>query len=283
MPKKERLDKLLVDGQWCSTRSQAQGLILAGKVRLKGQVVDKPGTMMAETVLPQLTVEAVAPYVSRGGLKLEKALERFQVEPADRVCLDVGASSGGFTDCLLQRGAQRVYAIDVGYGQLDWRLRQDTRVVTMEKTNIRELSTDAIPEKAGLAVIDVSFISLKKVLPSVVRFLQGPPEPEIIALMKPQFEYRDYLPTGDFKGVVRGEGNHRLILSSVITDVEQGLPSWRVVDVSFSPITGPKGNREFLLYLVGEKHPLAQAVDWDARQPVWEQVVAECYATLESH
>lgn len=277
MKKKERLDKILVEGQLCDTRSQAQGLVLAGKVRLDGSVLDKPGTMLLPEVLDKLTVEAPMPYVSRGGLKLEKALATFSVDPTGRICLDIGASSGGFTDCLLQKGARKVYAVDVGYGQLDWRLRQDSRVVSMEKTNIRHLAPEAIPEKATLAVTDVSFISIKKVLPGLMPFMDPDQPSEIIALLKPQFEYKDYLNDKDFKGVVRGEAAHRLILASVIRELLDAMPGWWLSGITYSPVLGPKGNREFPLHLVrgaGQTPELG---------PLIEALVAECYEFLREN
>lgn len=245
---KERLDKLMVDAGLCDTRSQAQGLILSGKVRVDGQPVTKAGSQYAAGSIV-IELEAPMPYVSRGGFKLEKALQVFPINPAGKICLDIGASSGGFTDCLLQRGAAKVYAIDVGYGQLDWQLRHDTRVVVMEKTNIRTVQPQHLDEPASLAVTDVSFISLKKVLPGVPALMNDTGDRDIIALLKPQFEYRDYGTDKSFKGVVRGEEQHRLILTGVLTDLSDLLPDWQVAGLDFSPITGPKGNIEYLLHL----------------------------------
>jgi 23S rRNA (cytidine1920-2'-O)/16S rRNA (cytidine1409-2'-O)-methyltransferase len=242
---KERLDKLLVDRGLCNSRAQAQALIMDGKVKVAGLVVNKPGTQVS-TGEENINVAGLQPYVSRGGLKLEKALAIFEVQPQGRDCMDVGASTGGFTDCLLQNGAVHVVAVDVGYGQLDWKLRQDERVQVLEKTNIRELQPEQIVTKPSLGVVDTSFISLKKVLPPLASLLQ--PDSEIIALLKPQFEHRDYLDPAGFKGVVRGAESHTTIMTGVLEDLFRLLPDWQLAGLDFSPITGPKGNIEFLLY-----------------------------------
>jgi len=202
-----RLDTLLVQRGLAESRAKAQALILAGDVWVNGQVQRRPGTLVeAEAVVE---VRGGLPYVSRGGLKLAAALDRFGLSPAGLICLDVGASTGGFTDCLLQRGARRVYAIDVGYGQLDWRLRRDPRVVVLERTNIRYL--ESLPEAIDLATIDVSFISLRLVLPAVGRLVHT--QGQAIALVKPQFEAgRGLIGKG---GVVRDPALHRLVLRTV--------------------------------------------------------------------
>jgi 23S rRNA (cytidine1920-2'-O)/16S rRNA (cytidine1409-2'-O)-methyltransferase len=253
---KERLDKLLVDRGLCNSRAQAQALIMDGKVKVAGTVINKPGTPVS-TAEDDIEVAGLQPYVSRGGLKLEKALVTFGIQPHERDCMDVGASTGGFTDCLLQNGARHVIAVDVGYGQLDWKLRQDERVQVLEKTNIRELTIEQLDSKPSLGVVDTSFISLKKVLPPLASLLQ--PDAEIMALLKPQFEHRDYLDSSGFKGVVRGEENHRTIVMGVLADLSTLLPDWQLVGLDYSPITGPKGNIEFLLHLTrGEysmQHP----------------------------
>lgn len=221
------------------SRERARRLIMAGEVLVGDRVVDKPGTRVAEDV--EIRLQATLPYVSRGGLKLEAALDRFGVAVAGKVAADVGASTGGFTDCLLQRGVARVYAIDVGYGQLAWRLRNDPRVVVLEQTNIRYL--EDLPEPVDLATVDVSFISLELVLPVVVRLLK--PEGEIIALIKPQFEAgREQVGKG---GVVRDPEVHRSVLERIAAwALEHGLA---VRGLMRSPLKGPAGNVEFLAHL----------------------------------
>lgn len=242
---KERLDKLLVDRGLCATRTQAQALIMDHKVQVLGAVVNKPGALVPVTVI-DIVVAAGLRYVSRGGLKLEKALSVFGISAENRVCMDVGASTGGFTDCLLQNGASAVIAVDVGYGQLDWKLRTDPRVQSLEKTNIRTLEASQLAHTPSLGVVDTSFISLKKVLPSLSALLT--PEAEMMALLKPQFEYRDYVSERGFKGVVRHPDDHQAILKGVLMDLAGLLENWDCVGLDFSPITGPKGNIEFLLY-----------------------------------
>jgi 23S rRNA (cytidine1920-2'-O)/16S rRNA (cytidine1409-2'-O)-methyltransferase len=242
---RQRLDQLLVDRGLVESRSRAQALVLAGKVRVgegDGARLDrKPGDLLdAATPVSVLEPE---PYVSRGGHKLAAALDAFEIDPAGRVCLDVGSSTGGFTDVLLQRGAARVYAVDVGRGQLADSLRRDPRVVSMERTNARLLSAGALPEPIDLAVIDVSFISLALVLGPVASTFRGKPV-EIVALVKPQFE----VGRGEAKGgVVRDPAAHRAVLERIVVDARRlGLGTRGVVA---SPILGPEGNREFLVYL----------------------------------
>ena len=240
--KKERLDKLLVDQGLAQSRERARSLILAGKVIVDDHRVDKAGTRFDPEV--ELRIKgADIPYVSRGGLKLEKALLEFPVDPTGRVAIDVGASTGGFTDCLLQRGAARVFAVDVGYGQLAWSLREDRRVVNLERCNIRNVSIEQLGESPSLAVIDASFISLSKVLPNTLQLLTD--DAEVLALIKPQFEVgRGLVGKG---GVVRD-----LDLQQQVVEEVKGLAislGCRVGGVTESPILGPKGNREFLIYL----------------------------------
>jgi len=237
---KKRLDVLLVERGLAETRARAQALILAGEVQVEGRVVDKAGAMVPEEA--EITVAPALPYVSRGGLKLEGALGAFGIDVRGKVVADVGASTGGFTDCLLRRGAARVYAIDVGYGQLAWSLRQDPRVVVMERTNVRYLA--ALPEPIDLVTIDVSFISLSLVLPVVARWLRE--TGEIVALVKPQFEVgKGEVGRG---GVVRRPEQHRSVLERVAGWArELGL---RFDGVIPSPVLGPAGNREFLVHLV---------------------------------
>lgn len=246
--KKERLDKLLVDRGLVQSRERARSLILAGRVLVGDQVVDKAGAPVDPGQEIRLKGEDI-PYVSRGGLKLEKALDTFEVQPAGRIAIDVGASTGGFTDCLLQRGAARVYAVDVGYGQLAWKLRQDSRVVNLERTNIRYLQPEQLTERPSLAVIDASFISLDKVLPATLSLLAD--DGEIIALVKPQFEVgRGQVGKG---GVVRDPGQHAAVLQRV-RDLATAL-GCLVLGVTDSPVLGPKGNREFLLWMVRGARP----------------------------
>ena len=236
---KERLDILLVDRGLAPTCEQAQALIMAGQVTCDDRLATKPGTRVAPTV--RLAVTQSLPYVSRGGLKLAHALEVFGLRAAGQVCLDVGASTGGFTDCLLQRGAARVYALDVGYGQLDYRLRQDPRVVPLERVNAH--FPFPLPEPVQIATVDVSFISLTRVLPNVEPHLA--PGGFILSLVKPQFQARrDEVKRG---GVVRDPQVHAAVLGRVIAwTVQRGL---RLRNLTASPITGEAGNREFFLLL----------------------------------
>ena len=236
---KIRLDVLLTEKGWAETRSRAQALIMAGKVRVGEQVVTKAGTQVSPDA--DITVEEDLPYVGRGGLKLARALDAFALDPSGAVCADVGASTGGFTDVLLQRGAARVYAIDVGYGQLAWKLRQDERVVVMERTNARHL--EALPEPIDLVTIDASFISLKLIFPAVVKWLK--PGASVVALVKPQFEAgKKQVGKG---GVVRDPSVHRQVLEKAIHDATEN--DLVAVGLTVSPITGPAGNHEFLLHL----------------------------------
>lgn len=237
--KKYRLDRLLTEKGLAQSRSKAQALIMAGKVRVNGEVVTKAGTQLAADV--DIWVEQDLPYVSRGGVKLAAALDKFGLDPAGAVCADVGASTGGFTDVLLQRGAARIYAIDVGYGQLAWKLRQDERVVVMERTNARYLKD--LPETINLITIDASFISLSLILPAVVRWLGS--AGEVLALVKPQFEAgKSQVGKG---GVVREAAVHREVLEEAVHYAHD--VNLHVLGLMPSPITGPAGNHEFFLYL----------------------------------
>jgi 23S rRNA (cytidine1920-2'-O)/16S rRNA (cytidine1409-2'-O)-methyltransferase len=220
---------------------QAARLVLAGAVFVDGQRVDKAGRLVNPRAT--ITVAPRPPFVSRGGEKLVHALDAFDVSPAGRVCLDVGASTGGFTDCLLVRGAARVYAVDVGHGQLDPKLRDDPRVVVMERVNARRLNPGDFPEPPDLATVDVSFISLEKILPALFDLLREPAE--VVPLVKPQFEVaRQAVGKG---GVVQGEPQHREVLLKLARFAV--LSGWHVLGVSASPLRGPKGNREFFLHL----------------------------------
>jgi 23S rRNA (cytidine1920-2'-O)/16S rRNA (cytidine1409-2'-O)-methyltransferase len=238
--RKERIDVLLVERGLAESRAKAQALILAGQVVVGDQRVDKPGTQVSVDAELRLKGE-VLPYVSRGGLKLKAAIDRFGLEVRGRVCADIGASTGGFTDCLLQEGAVRVHAIDVGYGQLHEKLRTDPRVRSRERVNARYLTAEELPEKVGVAVIDVSFISLTQVLPAVLPFLE--PGGLLVALVKPQFEVgRERIGKG---GVVRDAAARQEAIDAVVAFArEQGLTVQGVMD---SPVPGPAGNVEALL------------------------------------
>jgi 23S rRNA (cytidine1920-2'-O)/16S rRNA (cytidine1409-2'-O)-methyltransferase len=251
-PRKVRLDELLVLRGLAENRSQAQRLILAGEVSVGDRMIDKAGFPVPDDA--EVRVAAPLRYVSRGGLKLEHALDTWAISPEGWICADVGASTGGFTDCLLQRGAARVYAIDVGYGQLAWSLRQDPRVVVLERANIRHL--EDLPEPVALAVIDVSFIGLGLVLPRVAALLG--PEGQVIALIKPQFEVgKGQVGKG---GVVREPELHRFAIEKVLGEASSlGLAP---AGLTRSPITGPAGNVEFLAHLRrGAELPDAAEVD----------------------
>lgn len=243
---KNRLDLVLVERGLAESRAKAQALIMAGQVRVEGQVVDRPAANVAQEA--QITVEAGPRFVSRGGDKLEAALTAFGVEARGRVCADVGASTGGFTDCLLQHGAAKVYAIDVGKGLLHWNLRSDPRVVVMEATNARFV--ERLPEPVSLVTIDASFISLKILLP-VVRGWLAPLAPfgaggEVIALIKPQFE-AGRRESARHKGVIRDPAVHRAVLSEVLAFAQ--TTGFGVRGLIRSPVLGPKGNVEFLAWL----------------------------------
>lgn len=236
---KQRLDVLVFERGLAGSREQAHRLVLAGAVLVDGKVIDKPGTRVSEVA--EITLTESLPYVSRGGLKLAAALDAFDINVAGLVAADIGASTGGFTDCLLQRGAAKIYAIDVGYGQLAWKLRRAPRVVVMERVNARYL--EALPEPIDLVTIDVSFISLRLILPVVMRLLT--PEGQVIALIKPQFEAgRRQVGKG---GVVRDPAVHRTVLEGLLSwAIEQGFVLRGLIP---SPILGPAGNREFLAHL----------------------------------
>ena len=240
--KRERLDKLLVDRGTIGSRERARRLVMAGAVRVGDRVVDKPGALVAADAHIEVTADDI-PYVSRGGLKLAGALDAFGTPVAGRIVLDVGASTGGFTDCVLQRGARAVIAVDVGYGQFAWSLRNDPRVTLLERTNVRGLAAAALPAIPDLAVIDVSFISLRVVLPAVAALL--PPGADIVALVKPQFEVGKGMVGGG--GVVRDPALHAEAVGAVRECArELGLIA---IGECESPLQGPKGNREFFLAL----------------------------------
>ena len=250
MRRRERLDKLLVEKGLVQSRERAKAIILAGMVVVDDRVVDKAGTLVERNSRVRVKDRDYS-YVSRGGPKLEGALQAFEVDPRGKVAMDIGASTGGFTDCLLQKGAKKVYAVDVGYGQLAWRLRQDPRVVNLERRNIRYLKPEEIGEKVDLAVIDTSFISVEKFLPNVLQMVRE--GGWIVALLKPQFEVgKAEVGKG---GVVRDKRKHQQVLDRVSRFSESiGL---KVRGTMESPLLGPKGNREFFVYL--EKVPKASA------------------------
>lgn len=240
--KKERLDALLTAKGLFESRAKAQAAIMAGQILVNEQKIDKPGTQVPEDAAIRILGDKL-PYVSRGGLKLEKALKIFPISVEGKVVADIGASTGGFTDCALQNGAAKVYAIDVGYGQLAWKLRSDERVVNMERTNVRYLEKEHLAEMVDAATIDVAFISLDKVLPAVHKILK--PEGFVIALIKPQFEAGKE--NVGKKGVVRDPKVHEAVINNVIAFAKN--EGFGIAGLEFSPIKGPEGNIEYLLYL----------------------------------
>ena len=243
---KERLDVLLVNRNLAESREKAKAIIMSGIVYVDGQKEDKAGTMFEDTVSVEVRGHTLA-YVSRGGLKLEKAMTHFGVTLNGKICMDVGTSTGGFTDCMLQNGAVKVYSVDVGHGQLAWKLRNDERVVCMEKTNIRYVTPEDIPDRIQFASIDVSFISLTKVLGPVKELLTE--DGQIVCLIKPQFEAgREKVGK---KGVVREKSTHLEVIESVIAFAKS--IGFGILNLEFSPIKGPEGNIEYLLYL--QNHP----------------------------
>ncbi|MFZ5644072.1 MAG: TlyA family RNA methyltransferase [Bacillota bacterium] len=237
---RERIDVLLHDRGLFESRERAKASIMAGKVRVNGETVDKPGVKIP--VDSQIEVIGGLPYVSRGGLKLEKALKSFDIDLKGKTVLDVGASTGGFTDCALQNGAVRVYAVDVGYGQLAWKLRSDPRVIAIERTNIKRLSLENLVDRPDFVVIDVSFISLEKVMPHISGLVSS--SSRGVALIKPQFEAgREKVGK---KGVVKDPDVHIEVINKVVKMIEDN--GWSVISLDFSPIKGPEGNIEYLLY-----------------------------------
>ena len=272
---KERLDVLLVKRNLAESREKAKALIMSGIVYVNGQKEDKAGTTFEETA-PIEVRGSTLKYVSRGGLKLEKAMDLFGVRLDGKICMDVGASTGGFTDCMLQNGAVKVYSVDVGHGQLAWKLRNDERVVCMEKTNIRYVTPEDIADPIGFASIDVSFISLTKVLGPVKALLED--NGQIVCLIKPQFEAgREKVGK---KGVVREPAVHLEVIDMVI-DYALSI-GFEALNLEFSPIKGPEGNIEYLLYL--QKHPEDQEAEYAVRREAAadpKAVVAEAHQTLD--
>lgn len=242
MSGKTRLDVLMVERGLASSRQKAQAIIMSGDVFIGGQRYDKPGTAVASDA--EIEVRGnVMPYVSRGGWKLEKAMKTWPITLSGKICADIGASTGGFTDCMLQNGAEKVYSVDVGYGQLDWKLRNDPRVVCLERTNARYLTREQIPDPLDFASIDVSFISLKLIFPALYQLLRE--GGEIACLIKPQFEAgREKVGK---KGVVRDPEVHREVLEQFLTYAKGN--NFTVLGITYSPIRGPEGNIEYLGYL----------------------------------
>ena len=239
---KQRLDIFLTEKNFFDSRTRAQAMIMAGKVLVDGQKVDKAGTMISSDAAIKILGEEI-PFVSRGGLKLQKALDVFKIDLRGKIAADVGASTGGFTDCMLQRGAKKVYAIDVGYGQLAWKLRQDSRVINFERTNIRNVTRENFSDDLDFISIDVAFISLEKVLPVVFEVLTD--SGEVVALIKPQFEAgREHVGK---KGVVRDKKIHAVVIEKVL-NFAAGI-GFAVRGLDFSPVKGPEGNIEYLAHL----------------------------------
>lgn len=263
---KKRLDVLLTERGLADTRTKAQAIIMSGLVYVAGQKADKPGVSYEESVDIEVRSGA-CPYVSRGGLKLEKALRDFGVDPTGYVCSDSGASTGGFTDCLLQQGASKVFAIDVGYGQLDWKIRSDPRVVVMERTNVRYVTPEQLGEPLDLSVVDVSFISLKIVLPVIKTFLKT--TGQVLCLIKPQFEAgKDKVGK---KGVVREPETHKEVLDDFVALANE--LDFKILGLTFSPVKGPEGNIEFLGHLTLDDKP--------GIRPDTAEVVRQAHETLK--
>ena len=266
--KKIRLDQLVFDKGLAESRERAKAYIMAGSVYVNGQKETKPGTSVAEDAAVEMRGETL-PYVSRGGWKLEKALRVFPIDVKDAVCIDCGASTGGFTDVLLQSGAAKVYAVDVGYGQLAWSLRTDPRVVCMERTNIRYVTHEQIPEEMDVAVADLSFISLRLILGAVGALLK--PEGEMVCLVKPQFEAgKDKVGK---KGVVRDPAVHREVLHNAMSYAAEN--GFVVRGLDYSPVKGPEGNIEYLMFVQKSDQPAV--LDDEAAA----QVVAASHTTLD--
>lgn len=267
---KERLDQLVVKRNLAPSREKAKALIMEGKIFVNNQREDKPGSTFPDDAIIEVHGH-VLPYVSRGGLKLEKALASFPVSLDGCICMDIGASTGGFTDCMLQNGAAKVYSIDVGYGQFAWKLRQDPRVVCMEKTNIRYVTSEQIADLIDFASVDVSFISLSKVLPAAFPLLK--PEGEMVCLIKPQFEAgREKVGK---KGVVRDPAVHMEVIRRVIAFAEED--GFHTAGLDYSPVKGPEGNIEYLLYLKKKEVELSEK----CISQLAEEVVASAHEELD--
>lgn len=250
---KSRLDILMVDKGFVESREKARALIMSGVVYVNGTIIDKSGTKISKTSEIEIKGKQLG-YVSRGGLKLAKAIEYFSIDVSGMIAADIGASTGGFTDCLLQNNASKVYSIDVGYGQLAWKLRNDSRVVTMERTNIRYVTPEMLQDKIDFATIDVSFISLTKVLPVVIKLLSD--NGQIVCLIKPQFEAGKGK-VGK-KGVVKDPNIHKEVISTV-SDFCINELCMTIIGLTYSPIKGPEGNIEYLLYIAKSTNPMEMA------------------------
>ena len=269
---KERLDVLLIERGFFDSREKAKAVIMAGEVFVNGQREDKAGSKFDKEADIEVKGKALR-YVSRGGLKLEKAVEVYKLDLADKVCIDIGSSTAGFTDCMLQNGAAKVYAIDVGTNQLAWKLREDRRVVSMEKTNIRYVTEDDLPEKADFASVDVSFISLTKVLKAAVNLLNT--DAEMVCLIKPQFEAgREKVGK---KGVVRDFSVHKEVIKLVI-NFALSL-NFLIKGLTFSPVKGPEGNIEYLLYIQKKNESMNETMIDKILSEV-DRVVEEAEAVL---
>lgn len=266
---KKRLDILVTERGLVESREKAKTLIMAGQVYVDGQKADKPGDTFSEDAAVEVRGKGL-PYVSRGGLKLEKAMREFGLQLQGRTCMDIGASTGGFTDCMLQNGAQRVYSVDVGYGQLAWSLRTDPRVVNLERTNARYLTQEQVPEEIGFFSVDVSFISLTLILPAVRPLLAE--HGQAVCLIKPQFEAgREKVGK---KGVVRDKAVHEEVIEKIRNfALENGFS---VLGLTFSPVKGPEGNIEYLIYLERSEAP-----SQGEQVPSAQQVVEESHRALD--
>ena len=242
MSNKERLDVVLTEQNFFDSRAKAKSMIMLGKILVDGVKIEKAGTLINRDAKIEVIGQEM-PFVSRGGFKLQKALEVFKIDLREKISADIGASTGGFTDCMLQHGAKKVYAVDVGYGQLAWKLRQDSRVINLERTNIRNITSEKIPELLNFASIDVSFISLEKVLPVVKNLLSD--FGEVVALIKPQFEAGKE--NVGKKGVVRDKKIHAAVIEKILHFAQE--INFKICGLDFSPIKGPEGNIEFLAHL----------------------------------
>ena len=270
---KKRLDVMLVERGLAESREKAKAIIMSGIVYVDGEKEDKAGSNFPETAKIEVRGKTLK-YVSRGGLKLEKAMEVFPIELDGKVCMDVGSSTGGFTDCMLQNGAVKVYSVDVGYGQLAWKLRQDERVVVMEKTNIRYVKPEDIEELVDFASVDVSFISLSKVLPPLRDLLKA--EAEVVCLIKPQFEAgREKVGK---KGVVRDKSVHVEVIENVLGYAEEA--GFKVLGLDFSPVKGPEGNIEYLMHIEKDSEFVSSDEEKAVEQEQHNQVVRKWVDTI---
>ena len=275
---KERLDVLLVNGGFAPSREKAKVIIMSGKVFVNGQREDKAGSTFDPEKITIEVKGATLKYVSRGGLKLEKALQNFPLSVDGKICMDIGASTGGFTDCMLQNGAKKVYSVDVGHGQLDWKLRNDDRVVCMEKTNFRYMQPQDIDDVLDFASVDVSFISLTKILLPARRLLSD--NGEMVCLIKPQFEAgREKVGK---KGVVRDKKVHEEVIRKILVFAE--IAGFSVLDLSFSPIKGPEGNIEYLIYIrkdFSKSELVAELTEKDGELQLKERLEEKDALTME--